>query len=113
MSVIDPQSYKITRVRIGLRPTAERRLRDSVEVIDQFDGAHPYHSDDENNYWADVIQHGTKFYYRVGDTTVDINNDEYCAVIANPFLYYFSTALKLHFRTRRAQQRDWTAASEP
>ena len=104
MSIMDPQSYKITRVRIGLLPTAPRRLRDVVEVVEALDGAYP--PDDENNYWADVIQDGPKFYYRVDDTTVEINSDEYHKVIANPSLYYFSTALKLHHRMRKAPPRD-------
>lgn len=105
MSVMDSQSYKITRVRIGLLPTAALRLRDSIDVIGQFDGAYPLPSDDENNYWADVIQDGTEFYYRVDDRTVEIDEDEYCKVIANPLLYYFSTALNLHYRIKRSRAR--------
>lgn len=85
---MDPQSYKITRVRIGLIATAPRRLRAVVEVVEDFDGAYP--SDDENNYWADVIP----------------NYDEYHKVIANPSLYNLSTALRRHDRTRKAPPRD-------
>src|SRR5690606_17007473 len=95
-SVMNPQSYKIKRVRVGLLPTTELRLRDNIKVIPQFDGAYPFPSDDENNYWADVIQDGSEFYYRVDGITVKIDKDEYHAMIANPSLYYFSTALKLH-----------------
>lgn len=109
MSVIDPQGYKLTRLRIGLPPTAELGLRDSIEGSGQFDGAHPFPSDDENNDWADAIRDGAEFFYRVGNTTVGIDKDEYHHVIVNPSLYSFSTALKLHQWIKRGRQRDRVA----
>jgi hypothetical protein len=105
MTINDPQGYKITRIRIGLLPTAKPRLRENIELIGQRDGAYPFPRDDEHNYWADVIQEGARFYYRVGDTLVGIDWDEHRTVIAHPFLHYFSAALKLHLRTRRARER--------
>ncbi len=101
---MEPQNLKSVRVRIGLLPTAELRLRDGIDVAGKFDGAHPLPSDDESNYWADAIQDGSRFYYRVDGITVEIDEDEYGQVIGNPSLYYFSTALKLHFKIKRAKE---------
>ena len=59
--------------------------------------------DDDNNYWADAIEDGGKFYYRAKGVTVEIEEYELYRVVENPSLYYFSTALKLHFRIERAK----------
>jgi hypothetical protein len=45
---------------------------------------------------AEAYKYKGRYYYRVGDTTIEITNTQYTQVIANPHLYYFSTALKLH-----------------
>ena len=47
---------------------------------------------------ADAIQDGSSFNFREGGVTVAITEEEYRRVTANPRLYYFSTALKLHLR---------------
>ena len=47
-------------------------------------------------YAAEAIEEKGRYYYRVGDVTVELTKVEYERVIANPCLYYFSTALKLH-----------------
>lgn len=47
-------------------------------------------------YLAEAYKYKGRYYYRVGDTTIEITNTQYAQVIANPHLYYFSTALKLH-----------------
>ena len=47
-------------------------------------------------YNAEAIEAGGRCYYRIGATTVEVTKHEYDRVIANPRLYYFSTALKLH-----------------
>ena len=52
----------------------------------------------ENDYPAEVIKDGDSFYYRARGVTVPITAQEALQVISNPFLYYFSTALKLHKR---------------
>lgn len=101
---------KTTRVRVGLLPTAELRMRGGIDVAGHLDGSHPFPSDDENNYWAEAIQDGGKCYYRVGSTMVEIDEDQYRHVIGNPFLYYFSTALKLHCEVKRAKERGLNAA---
>ena len=50
----------------------------------------------ETNYVAEAIVEHDKYYYRVDGVTIRIPRSQYQAVIANPKLYYFSTALKLH-----------------
>ncbi|MES2023857.1 MAG: hypothetical protein V4439_04180 [Patescibacteria group bacterium] len=48
-------------------------------------------------YVAVVIQHKKRYFYCVDNTILKITESEYNFVTANPYLYYFSTALKLHF----------------
>ena len=52
--------------------------------------------DERLKYEAEAIKDSERYYYRVGDTTIEITKNEYERVIANPRLYYFSTALSLH-----------------
>ena len=59
--------------------------------------------DDDNNYWAEAIQDGGKYYYRAKGVTIAIGESEFREIIENQSLYYFSTALKLHFRIERAR----------
>ena len=65
---------KITRLEVGLRPS--KRV--------------------ERDYAAEAIEHDGRYFYRVGDTTIEITRFEYQRGIENPVLYYFSTALILH-----------------
>ena len=58
----------------------------------------------KNNYFAEAITKDGKFFYRVDGTTVEVEDGEYKKVISNPRLYYFSTALKLHFRVLKAKE---------
>jgi hypothetical protein len=48
-------------------------------------------------YLAEVIKDRGKYHYRVGEKEIEITQLEYNSIIKNPHLYYFSTALKLHF----------------
>ena len=52
--------------------------------------------DDCFQYAAEAIEENGRHHYHVDDTTVEVTKHEYDRVIANPRLYYFSTALKLH-----------------
>ena len=47
-------------------------------------------------YYAEAIERGGRYCYRVGGTTIEVTKKEYDRLIANPRLHYFSTALKLH-----------------
>ena len=95
---------KITRIRIGLLPPENLRLQKRLDRLSGRDEAIPTPPEYENNYWAEAIEDGDTFYYRVSDTIVEITENEFCKVVINPSLYYFSTALKLHFRIKRAKE---------
>lgn len=58
----------------------------------------------ENDYPAEAIRVGDQFSYRAKGITVPITAYEFQMVVANPFTYYFSTALKLHLRIKRAKE---------
>ena len=58
----------------------------------------------ENDYPAEAIRAGDKFYYRAKGVTVPITAYEFQMVVANPFTYYFSTALKLELNIKRAKE---------
>lgn len=92
---------EVTRLRIGTHATAE--LREANRHAREAGGPQPFFdpSDDENNYWAEAIRRGNRYFYRVGSTTVECSEREYTAVIANPNTYYFSSALVLHVRIQR------------
>lgn len=92
---------EITRVRVGNRDTAElrqanQRAREAGKPLPR-----PDPPDDESNYWAEAIRLGDSYFYRVGDVVVPATEHEYLKVIANPNMYYFSSALKLHCRIQR------------
>jgi len=56
-----------------------------------------YHWGGKSQYYvAQAIKEKDKYYYCIDNTIIEISNKEYELVIGNPFLYYFSTALKLH-----------------
>lgn len=52
----------------------------------------------EGGYPAEAIRHGDNFYYRAQGVTLPITAHEFRMVTSNPYLYYFSTALRLHLR---------------
>ena len=49
-------------------------------------------------YVAYAIEKDGKYFYQVGKQVIEITKREYEAVRQNPNLYYFSTALTLHYR---------------
>lgn len=95
---------EVTRLRIGTHRTTE--LREAKRHMREAGNQQlpPDPPDDGNNYWAEAIRLDDRYYYRVGDVIVPITEYEYRMVIGNPNLYYFSSALKLHYRINRARQ---------
>jgi hypothetical protein len=71
----------VTRVRIGLLGSVPSRS-----------------PDDEDHYWAEAFEDDGKFYYRAKGVTIETSEDRYRSVIVNPYLYYFSSALWLHYQ---------------
>lgn len=57
----------------------------------------------ENDYQAVIIREGDRILYQARGVSVPITEDEARQVERNPFMYYFSTALKLHKRIERAK----------
>ena len=100
----DPE--KTTRLRIGSHTTRDLREENRVDRLGSMVPTSLDPPDDDNNYWAEAIEDGGKFYYRAKGVTIAIEEDEFRLVVENPSLYYFSTALKLHFRIERARSGD-------
>ena len=94
----------VTRLRVGTHKTADLREANRLAREAGRPLFRPDPPDDEHNYWADAIQRGNEFFYRIGETTVPISEQEYRMVIVNPNTYYFSSALKLHIRIKHARE---------
>lgn len=94
---------KITKLKIGLHGFNDSQLKQSINRF-----RNKYLPNlfirDENNYYSEAIKCNGDYFYRVDDTTVCISQFEYENVLVNPRLYYFSSALKLHHRIRKAKE---------
>ena len=88
---------KITKLTVGLHHLNQGHQVESLFSEKEFNR----HS---TCYQSEAIRDGDKYFYRVDGTTVEALDYEYERVIANPALYYFSTALKLHFRVVKAKE---------
>lgn len=60
--------------------------------------------DEEVKYLALAIEYEDRYYYKVKDWIVEITKSEYEKVIDNPYVYYFSTALKLDKYIKRIKR---------
>ena len=94
---------KITYVEIGLKQFNDsdfkRRLiclRDRFLPLDLYQ--------DEHNYQAVAIEYQERYFYRINGVTVKASKYEYEQALKNPRLYYFSSALKLHHRVKKARE---------
>ena len=81
----DADSVSVTLVRI--RPYQWREVASTAE----------------NNYQAVIIRASGRIFYIAKGVVVPITEHEARQVVRNPFRYYFSTALKLHFIIERAK----------
>jgi hypothetical protein len=95
---------RVIPIRIGRIQPDALRLQNRFDYRLERDEATSTPPDDDSHYWAEVIQDGDKFYYLVNDTMLEISEYEFGKVILNPYLQYFSTALRLHRRIERAKQ---------
>jgi hypothetical protein len=59
----------------------------------------------DNDYPAEVLIEGDQFLYRAKGVTVPITEYEARRLIDNPYMYYFSTALKLHNQIKQRIER--------
>ena len=93
----------ITYVKIGLHQFNNSNLKKRLTSLrDRFLPIALYQ--DENNYLAEAIELEGQYFYRINGVTVQAEKYEYEQAIANPRLYYFSSALKLHFRVKKAKE---------
>jgi len=58
---------------------------------------------DEFNYIAIAIECAGKHYYWANGISIEITQDEYAQICANPKIFYFSVALDLHHRIIRSK----------
>lgn len=102
--VTDTPPGNVIRLRIGVLATEGLRKQNRICGLLGYTESSPNPPDDENNYWADAIEVGSRFYYRAQGVTVDIAEWEFHKVVSNPNLYYFSTALRLDRRIRQVKK---------
>jgi hypothetical protein len=92
----------ITPLQIGLHQSNQSTIkRQWLTLRNRFVPIAFYRN--EHHYRAEAIAHEGRHYYRVDGSTVELREHEYQRVITNPRLYYFSAALKLHHRIKRAK----------
>lgn len=95
----------ITNIQIGLHQFNDSNVKKSLKALrDRLLPLALYR--DENNYVAQAIELKGQYFYRINGVTVQALKHEYEQAIANPRLYYFSSALKLHFRVKKARELD-------
>ncbi|HLR30549.1 MAG TPA: hypothetical protein VK082_08220 [Paenalcaligenes sp.] len=93
--------YEVVRIRIRQSDTDPHLGRHGISHLQPSSQTSGLSPDNRQNYWAEVIRTQNHFYYRIGNTLIDISKDDYCRVIENPNLYHLSTALYLHRRVSR------------
>lgn len=93
----------ITQLKIGLLQSQGSRWKQSLALLRERYVPIAF-IQNEKHYLAEAIECQGRYYYRVDGVTVEATLWEYECVITNPKLYYFSTALKLHHRIRRAKE---------
>lgn len=59
----------------------------------------------DNDYPAEVLIEGDQFLYRARGVTLPITEYEARRLIDNPYMYYFSTALRLHNQIKQRIER--------
>jgi hypothetical protein len=62
-------------------------------------------------YTAEALECDNRYWYRVDNIQIEISQLEYNHVIINPNLYYFSTALKLHYLIHNEKKKNLNSLS--
>jgi len=62
----------------------------------------------ENHYVGIAIEERGRYYYWAKGVSIEIAEWEYQRIKKNPKLYYFSTALKLHFQIEKQLKQENT-----
>ena len=61
-------------------------------------------SDNMFQYFSEAVEDKSQYFYHVNGVIIEITKHEHDMVIKNPKLYYFSTALRLHFMIERKKK---------
>jgi len=93
----------ITNLKIGLHQFNDSPLKKKITALRNRLLPLALYQDD-NNYLAQAIEHDGQYFYRINGVTVEALQYECEQAIANPHLYYFSSALKLHHRVKKAKE---------
>ena len=94
---------KVTKLRIRLHQFEDSQFKKNLIALrDKVTPQFLYGS--ENDYIAKAIEHQGKYFYQAKGVTVEATSYECERAIDNPKLYYFSSALKLHFRINAAKK---------
>ena len=88
--------FEIRHLRVGNWHTEDLRLANRKAQAAGLPLPQPDPPDDESNYWAQMIRHGDRYFYRARGATIGCTQQDFRMVCKNPNLYYFSTALRLH-----------------
>lgn len=94
---------KITQLKISLHQSNDSKRKKWLDVFRNRYTLFGFVRD-EHHYLAEAIEYDGQYFYRVDGITVEARQDEYERVISNPRLYYFSSALKLHHRIKKAKE---------
>lgn len=83
---------KVIRIRIALLQPETLRLQKPLDHRLGRDEADSPPPNDDCHYWAEAIEDGDKFYYRVNDAILEISEDEFGKVITPPSLGSITTS---------------------
>jgi hypothetical protein len=92
-------SVEIHRVRIT--GTASRRAHFAALRAEKLGQTLPFPDEVYDDYWAEVIRHGKRYFYCVEDTLIECSVADYASVLGHPSLAYFSCAIPLHERIKK------------
>lgn len=95
---------EVTRLRIGLYPTQKERAENRRAALEGKPLPHPHPPDDENNFWAEAIKWGGRYFYCEGDTLIECSAAEYARVWSDPTLAYFSSTIPVHHRAKELRE---------
>lgn len=101
-------SLEVHRLRIGVAATSELRFANLRAQRQGQPLPHPHPADDQNNYWAEAIRYGKRYFYCVGDTLIECSVADYASVVNYPSLQYFSCAIPLHGRIKKVRAKEKT-----
>ena len=92
-------SVEIHRIRIT--GSASSRAHFAALRAVKLGQALPFPEEAYDDYWAEVIRYGKRYFYCVEDTLMECSVADYASVLGHPSLAYFSSAIPLHQRLKK------------